>query len=301
MPVRTPPVGEGDYSAWSLSPPPLPFWCINLSVTQPCWRAGTPPCTSTSGRPTRNNDAGNAGASHMFPHPLSLLGVADPVTAVAPSPSWNGKGNDGSQRGEDRDTHHQSSHAAEGTTSTPRIARAPCGWCLLRLHRHHHHIPVSLLCALCLHKKYVQIRPIRSWARPRGQTVCGWLKKTVACKQAANWVAQPTSWCSKSHPKSREREKQAEELHPCLFHAAWCGAERSQHLRIFPVAQNQGIFFSLQENLCFFWMPLPINWYAYVWFALTAHRFENLIISTSVTWLSVGAPKCNLLLSEKLL
>lgn len=48
---------------------------ILTCVIQPCWRSGA--------SPTRNKDSGNAQPSCMFPHPLSLLGVADSVPAVA--------------------------------------------------------------------------------------------------------------------------------------------------------------------------------------------------------------------------
>lgn len=112
---------------------------------------GPLPALTPNGRPTRNDDAGNAGAASVFPHPLSLLGVADPVPAVALSPSWEGKRCPTEGKGQ-RETHHQPSHAAEGTSSTPRTATAPSGWYPFRLHWHHHRIPVSLLCPLGLRK-----------------------------------------------------------------------------------------------------------------------------------------------------
>lgn len=47
-------------------------------------------------------------------------------------------------------------------------------------------------------------------------------------------------------------------------------------------------------------MPLPMNWCAYGWFVLATHRFETVIVFALVIRLLVGAPKCNPLLSEKL-
>lgn len=108
----------------------------------------------------------------------------------------------------------------------------------------------------------------------------------------------------KAQRKGKASWKASSLFIPCsLVPAAWRVAERSQHniiLQIFPVKKAVG-FFSLQENLCFFWMLLPIKLCAYVWFALTPCRFENLITFTLVIWLSVGAPKCNPLLPKKLL
>lgn len=172
---------------------------------------GPPPALPPHGRPTRNNDGGNAGASRIFPHPLSLLGVADPIPAVAPSPSWS----NAPQRGQNREAVPMQKAQAQLQGQQQCLVVGTCWGCTGTTTASRYHFSV-----LCVYTKNRCRYVLNSHGRGHAeQTAHGWLKKTVTCKQAANRVAVLTSSCLTSYTKPREREKQTEELHPCLFHA----------------------------------------------------------------------------------
>ena len=171
--------------------------------------------------------------SPMFPHPLSLMGAADPVPAVALSPSWNGKANDAPQRREDRD---------RPATSFPTLQKAQA-----QLQGQQQHLAVGIcwgctgttttsqqhFAVPCVYtKKSVQICPVRSWVRPR--TADGrWMAEKNSYLQAGCKPSGTTDFLVlNTLLKAREREKQAEELHPCSFHAA--------RLQLHNVVQKEG-------------------------------------------------------------
>lgn len=122
-----------DSSAPGLSPPPLPFWHINL-------------CDLTL--------LEGWGLSHQqqgFWECSSLLHVSPSTFLTGGCWFCTCSGSFLILKGErklcymagrtQRETHHQPSHTAEGTSSTPRTVTAPGGRCLLRLHWQHHSIP----------------------------------------------------------------------------------------------------------------------------------------------------------------
>lgn len=153
-----------------------------------------------------------------FPHPLSLLGVADAVPASGSFSilKWERKWCPTDGRGQ-RETHHQPSHAAAQLQGQQqRLVVGTCWGCAGTTTASQYHFS-----APCVYTKNMCRYVLYSHGRGHTQqTARGWLKKTVTCKQAANRAALLTSWCSASYPKPREREKQAKELHPCLFHVA---------------------------------------------------------------------------------
>lgn len=161
--------------------------------------------------------------------------------------------------------------------------------------------------SLCLPKKHGQLCAVWSWVRPHVADGTCMVEKNsylqAGCKPSGSADFLMLNILLKAQRMGKANWRASSLFIPCSsVPAAWCGADWSQQnvaLQIFLLYKIREFFFALQENLCFFWVPLPINWCAYVWFALTAFRFENIIIFTLVIWLSVGASKCNPLLSEK--
>lgn len=219
---------------------------------------------------------------------------------MAPSSSWNGKGNDAPQKGEDREKALTSLPTLQKTQAT-RTATVPVDgtyWgCTTTTSQHHFSVP-------CIHKKTAGMTcTVTGEATHSRQHVDG--RKIQL--SASRLLTQRHWWILGAQNPTQNPEKGKSKLKsfiPVCFIQLSSSYMVQKEVIMSPyrffLLHNEGIFFSLQENVCFFWMPLPTNRCAYVWFALTACRFKNLIIFTLVIWLSLGAPKCNPLLTEKL-
>lgn len=187
---------------------------------------GPLPALPPHGRPTRSNDGGNAGASRIFPHPLSLLGVADPILAVAPSPSWS----NAPQRGQNREAVPMQKAQAQLQGQQQCLMVGTCWGCTGTTGASQYHFSVP--CAYT--KNRCRLCPEQSWARPRGADSTRMAEK-ASYLQAGCQPSGTTDFFMLNIPHKAQRKGKANWRASSLFvpctaiPAAWCGAERSQH------------------------------------------------------------------------